>query len=171
MDGEAGAAEEAGQFDHAEAGEELFDQVGFLIGQAVCAEQAAEGLAVRAGVIAGQMVGGEGIEVLVRVAAGCSVVGVFVVEPFKGHGGHSGHVLGAATTLKAGRGLALAADQGTIFAHSRVSQVLAALAGGCYALALEGGDSFFNGGYVIASRGWRSVGLADGLEVNHGWRA
>ena len=129
MDGEAGAAEEAGQFDHAEAGEELFDQVGFLIGQAVCAEQAAEGLAVRAGVIAGQMVGGEGIEVLVGVTAGCSVVGIFVVKPFEGHGWHSGHVLGAATALKAGWRLARAADQRAVLAHPGGSQILAAPTG------------------------------------------
>ena len=58
MHRQAGARQQVRQFDHAQAGEELLDHVGFGPGQSLGAEQPAQRSAVRTGIETGQVVGG-----------------------------------------------------------------------------------------------------------------
>ena len=66
--------------------------------------------------VASQVVGGRSVKVGVRRLAGRAEVRVRVVELGQGHGRHPHHVLGAATALEVGWGLAGAADEWAVFA-------------------------------------------------------
>ena len=65
VDGEAGPGQKIGHFYHAQARQKLFYEVGLLFGQMFRSEEMMESPSIGARVVAGEMVGGEGFEILV----------------------------------------------------------------------------------------------------------
>lgn len=168
VDGESGSTEESSHLDHAQAREELLDEVGFLVGQVLSPQEPMERPSVRAGLVAGEVVGGQGVKILVGVPAGVSPVRVGVREPGEGHRRHAHHVLRAASALESSRALAGAADEGAVLSHAFGPWIDAAFPGLLHALALEGRDALFDGRHVVVRGRWGVVGAAYGFEVDHG---
>ena len=164
-----GAAQERGDFYHPEPSQKLFHQMGFPLGKPFRPQQSAKGAAIRARVIARQMVRRQNVQIRIGVRTGFATMGILVVKPRQWHRRHSNHVLCPPPSLETGWRFAPATNERAVFTQGRSLEVNAAGLSVHHPLPLVGRYPLFDCWHMITGGGGMVIGMANRLEVNHSY--